>query len=772
MSVDQMVEWLAPDAAPGAYNDWRLISGADWAPGVMYLMGALLVVALGLSLVGVWRLSRRRCVELMSWRLSLGVLILFLLLQPTIELRAISRVRSRIAVLLDVSRSMDLASDRGTREELVLQHLQQNQTTFRELSQKASIEWHAFDSRSRPIDEMPTELLPEGVSSDLVRALREVSWQGAGRELGAIILYSDGADTEGLTDATALRESANLGIPIYTVGFDEDATAPDVAIRPIPSRDFAFVHNNVQIDVDLEARGLQVREVSVALKQDGHVLQTKSARFDKGQAQVGFSFKPRAIGKQVYQVSVPIQAGETVKTNNQRSFVLRVIRDRIRVLQVAGRPSWDQRFLRELLKRNPNVDLISFFILRSTTDLQKASQDELALIPFPVNELFTEELETFDVVIYQNFSYRPYRMDRYLPNIRDYVLRGGGFMMVGGDQSFEDGWYANTAVADILPTRLGGAMLWDSASYRPRLTTDGRVHPITSIAEAGEPLDAAFARLPLLQGMNSSLGLMPNASALLTHPSLPGNPPVVAVREVEKGRTLSVSTDSLWFWRFVAVSDGGTGREFDRFWSNALRWLIKDPELDRVRLQVSRSVIAKGDAAHVEVEVLGPNYRPLVGTTVKLRLVRVSAKTFQQHEMEGGVTDLPDEHELVTGAEGTAVERFSNLSPGTYIIKAEAFDAYGRHIGEAKEPLIVESADIEFQLPFPRPGILQALSKGSKGKYVPINEALPSIQFKDERRVEVNRSRQVPIWNTYVFLLLLLVLAGTEWWRRRQSGLL
>ena len=113
----------------------------------------------------------------------------------------------------------------------------------------------------------------------------------------------------------------------------------------------------------------------------------------------------------------PVQAGEVVDSNNSKSIVLKVIRDRIRVLQVAGRPSWDERFIRELLKRNPNVDLISFFILRSPTDQHKAPQDELALIPFPVNDLFNSELPTFDVVIYQNFNYRPYRMAHYLINV-------------------------------------------------------------------------------------------------------------------------------------------------------------------------------------------------------------------------------------------------------------------------------------------------------------------------------------------------------------------
>ena len=69
---------------------------------------------------------------------------------------------------------------------------------------------------------------------------------------------------------------------------------------------------------------------------------------------------------------------------------------------------------------------------------------------------------------------------------------------------------------------------------------------------------------------------------------------------------MAVATDSLWFWRFPAVGQGGAGREFDRFWNNALRWMIRDPQLARVRLSTERSVLLKGEPVGAEVQVLGP----------------------------------------------------------------------------------------------------------------------------------------------------------------------
>jgi hypothetical protein len=445
---DVVVRVLAPDAAAGAYNDWRLVATTTIAPWLLAAVGVALAAAVALSARGLARLPLRKRIGLTVLRAAVAVWVLLLILKPAVELRAVSRVRSRVAMIVDASRSMSLATPDGTRSELVAKHLVDNEDRLRELAQRAVIEQATFGERLHAVEHLPDPLPTEETRSDLARAINEATWQSTGRELGAIILYSDGADTEGLTPDAARALGAKIGAPIYTIGLSSEAAAADLAIRRIIADDFAFVHNTVTLDVEVDAHGLDLTTVPVALKQSGTVIANKEATLEAGRARVSFEFKPGQIGKLVYEVSVPVQPNEVVEGNNTRSFALKVIRDRIRVLQVAGRPSWDERFLREFLKRNPNVDLISFFILRSTTDQQKAPQEELALIPFPVNELFTQHLPTFDVVIYQNFDFRPYRMAQYLPKIRDFVVRGGAFLMIGGDQSWGEARFWDHAVRE------------------------------------------------------------------------------------------------------------------------------------------------------------------------------------------------------------------------------------------------------------------------------------------------------------------------------------
>ena len=223
---------------------------------------------------------------------------------------------------------------------------------------------------------------------------------------------------------------------------------------------------------------------------------------------------------------------------------------------------------------------------------------------------------------------------------------------------------------------------------------------------------------------------------------------------------MAVMTDSMWFWRFVSVGEGGAGREFDRFWSNTLRWLIRDPELARVRLESDHSVYALSDPVGAQVRVLGHDYRGMPNAQVRAELFDTS--------------NLPVAGKAVTaktGADGTAVVTLGEVPPGTYVLRAEAFTGTER-IGRAEEPIIVEAADVELQAPFPRPEVLEVLATASGGAYVDINSALPDIEIRDPRRIEVDRTRQVAIWDTWGAFGLLLLLASLEWWIRRRSGLL
>ena len=703
-----------------------------------------------------------------------AVLLFALLLEPGLELLAQSRVRARVALLFDSSRSMGFpASPRGpTRMEEMLKWLSAQQPELLRLASRFQVDVYTFDKELQPAD--PGKLaaaatpqaapaLAAGPSTDLLGAIAAAASGGTGgRPLAGVFIASDGADNaelaEGLTPQTT-QELQRLGAPVFALPIG-GAAVKDLAVERVRVDDFAFVRNQLTVDVTVTARGFPEQDVPVVIRREGQVIALKSVRIKPGQTKydVKLSFIPDRTGKFAFSASVPVYEGEALSTNNSKAFVLKVIRDRVRVLLVVGRPSWDVRFLRQLLKRDPNVDLISFFILRTPGDDPHSTQDELSLIPFPTTEIFQQQLKTFDLVLFQNFNHRPYRMSQYLEGIAEYVKDGGAFAMIGGDQSFSAGDYSGTAIEGVLPVSLlpPGAPSVDESWAQLRLTEAGKRHPITELAQGGPQNDAAWARLPRLPGLNTLGSLRPGAQALI---EAQDGRPVLVVGEAGRGRTLALSTDSSWYWSFVAAGLELGPRAYETFWHAAIRWLVRDPALTPMRLQAEKgSFDPSGEVPSLDAQVRGSDYGAAAGAQLSVQIV--SADDPKPRVVPGPKA----------GNDGTARVLLPLLPAGAYKATVTARRPDGTVIGEAEEAFVVAPTGAEMLQAAPRPELLKAIAEATRGKLLDAGDRLSELPWRDPERVEVGQRLSKPLWDRIWVLALLCGVVGLEWTLRRRWG--
>src|SRR4029077_10611382 len=181
------------------------------------------------------------------------------------------------------------------------------------------------------------------------------------------------------------------------------------------------------------------------------------AHIKDGKAAIDLTITLERAGARIVEIALAAPHGDTIPENDRRLVTFHVARERVRVLHVAGRPTNDVRALRQWLKSDASVDVVAFFILRTLTDQPNAKPEDLSLIPFPVDELFTEHLPSFDAVVLQDFDAQPYGLEKHLPQLARYVKAGGGLIMVGGQNSFVAGGYAGTSLAEVLPVALDNA---------------------------------------------------------------------------------------------------------------------------------------------------------------------------------------------------------------------------------------------------------------------------------------------------------------------------
>ena len=757
-----------------AYNAWRWVSLSPLPTWAMALLVLALVVGIALAVVGLRQEpSKGRKAVLILLRALAAVALLFFLLEPGIRDLQVAQLKSRLAILVDRSASMNFPAAPGkeSRSAEVGDYLKKVSSQLDALKDRYNVEVVGYDGALGPTTPQALSQEPaKGTKTDLLSAVRAVQGgdeASGGKKLSAVWLFSDGADNVELSqgvDGRARAELTALGAPVSTFLVGKKGVL-DLSVDAVKVDDFAFVRNAVTAEVELHARGLNGQEVAVVLRREGQVVGTKTVTLqgDETKLSVPFTFTPDQTGRFVYTVSVPVLPGEAVVENNSRSFVLKVIRDRIRVLYVVGRPSWDERFLRGLLKQDANIDLVSFYILRTVTDDTGVLDErrELSLIPFPMDEIFDKKLHTFDVVIFQNFGYVDPSLSIafYEKNLEQYVKEGGGFVMIGGDHAFGESRAAMKTLGLALPVEPSGQAATQEP-FKPRLTANGQRHPVTALGDGAASSAQLWASLPPLNGANL-VRAKPGATVLLDHPaaSVDGqNAPILALWDYGRGRSMALMVDESWKWAFTSHAGGSSNHLYDRFWANALRWLVRDPDLTTLRVTADPATVEPGQPVGAAVAARLPDYQPAAGAAIEAELFSVEQQKVVAQER------------ATAGPDGVARLEFPAPPAGAYKVRAKASQG-AQALGEGEDAVAVRALGPERSDPAVRPDLLEQISQVTHGASyeLPLG-SLPDAPKLPPPVVEVGRAKDRPIWDRWYYLIALAGLLGAEWFLRRRFG--
>ncbi|MDH5789490.1 MAG: glutamine amidotransferase [Nitrospinota bacterium] len=752
------------------YNAWELHWTSDVWGGTFVFLGVLIVLSLWFFWTSLARVrSPWKKIFLYTLRVIVLLLVALVVLQPRLEFKKIQPLKNTIAVLIDDSKSMTIKTfpSEKPRGDLVRKVMVGNKDYFETLKQNYEVDFFFASDQINPVplSNVITNYQEQAVNTDLHQVFLDMTENYEGKSLQGVLLFSDGADLA--QDPSGISREftetlTRLNGPVYTFQAGSNEGFKDLAIEKVDATDFGFIHQPLNITVTVSARSIGKKNIPLVLKEGDKILVSKivSLKEKDSQYTAELQFTPASLGKRIYTLSVPVFSGEAVEINNRWSFEVKVIRDRVRVLHLNGRPSWDSRFLRETLANNPKVDLLSFFILRTLTDDVGATTSELSLIPFPSNLLFSDYLNSFDLVVFQNFKFSPFIDKKNLPNIKEYVEQGGAFLMIGGDLSFEGGGYDRTPVEEILPMSIRGGskkiLLGElPMKVQPKLSH----HPVLQLENDPEKNARAWKSLPPIQGVNVGLVPAKDSHVLSTAWKNKANHPVLVTRQVKEGRTMAIATDSSWNWNFLRVGEGGSGRYYQKFWENVIAWMTREPETNPIQVETDKEKYREHEKVVAHFKVRGQDYNPLPGVEVDLVL-----------------NSLPRERELVretvkTDEHGEGRFEFAPGREGFYSAKVSLTS--GGEVLSGETRFIVFSPQIEFQKPLVNETLLQSLSKVTGGSHHVLEEGLKiaNLTFPNPEVEIKSSSRMVSLWNSWWTYALIVGFLVVEWWTRRKSGL-
>ena len=129
-----------------------------------------------------------------------------------------------------------------------------------------------------------------------------------------------------------------------------------------------------------------------------------------------------------------------------------------------------------------------------------------------------------------------------------------------------------------------------------------------------------------MDGVNRVASLKSNAARLLQHPTAKddaGQPlSVLSVQEIEQGRVMALNVDSSWRWSYSEALEGEGNQAYLRFWKNALRWLIADPDDAQAVIQPSRENTLLGEEMTLSFRTRNTAYLPSGNQVLDVMIVK------------------------------------------------------------------------------------------------------------------------------------------------------
>jgi uncharacterized membrane protein len=716
------------------------------------------------------RLSTAQSALLTLLRAAVYGLLIFFLLGPALVENRVTKLRRPLTVLIDSSQSMSFPlSPNGTRDgkpsksrldSVKEKLLSGNDPLIHKLSRDYDLKILKFGAGLESISPSSVaQLGPHDQETRLVELLQSAAKETA-RQAG-IIVVSDGIANGSKKD---LDGATALPVPVFAIAVGETDGFTDLRIVEVRAPEFAFRGRELKLDVIIEAHGLKDKSVPLFFNRGRNLIASQNIKIDSEafEQKVTLSFTPREIGTHHFTVSMPQQSGEQIAQNNVKEFKVDVQRDKIRVLTLSGSPAWNYRFLRMALKQDPLVDLVSFVFLRTPTDSVDVPDNQLSLIPFPIDDIFLEELKNFDVIVFDDFSHRAYFNPVYLERVRDFVRDGGGLAMLGGARSFDSGGYSESVLKEALPVELDGKGSYQAqGTIRAALTAAGKAHPVTRLLPEPRANEEAWSKLPPLTAINQIYRARGETLVTGTRDGGAASP-LLTVGRYGKGRTLALMSDDIWRWNFIAVGNRETPQNHLKFIRQAVRWLAQEPSFEQVQIRPI-PVLRPGEKTAIQVRVLKDDFTPTRQAGVQLRVVGP----------EGDPTLVPV---TADSEEGDYRGEFTPTREGGYRVEAEAV-LNGKPLGKDKSAFTVAFPFTETHDGRPRPELLKKIAEASQGEYFSLQDfdekSLNKIAAKLETHApsEIVERRQTRLWSTLWTFSLALALLAAEWWMRRKWGL-
>ncbi len=649
---------------------------------------------------------------LFGLRFTAVSLLVFLLFSPL--LRFVTRTIEKPVIVILQDNSASLINGKNAE---FYQKNWPDQLIKLEASLSENYEVKKYSFSDRILDSF--NLNYKGKETDISAAFKEINNLYLNRNVGAVIVATDGIYNKGVSPLYVRNE---LKAPVYTIALGDTTLKRDLMIQQVNHNQLAYLNNTFPVEVNIDARKLNGQNSVLRIEKNGKLLETRNISISGNSflKKEEFRFKADESGIQRYKVSLSAVNGEFTFANNTRDFFIEVLDSRQKVLILADAPHPDVAAIRFSLQQNENYEV----------DVQMGASFNASTKPYSL------------VVMHQ----LPSRNNPAAKVLNEIQSNGTPVWFIAGQNS---GIQALNQAQSILQFNSSRGGFNDA---QPKLNKD------FSLFTLSEDLMLASASLEPLQVMNASIKVQPQATVLFNQRigSVDTQFPLLAFSSSVDKKQAVLAGEGIWRWRLQSFAEKQDHSLFDNFLSRIVQYLSVRTERRNLRIVTSNS-FSENESVTFEAEVYNATYELVNTPDVSLTIIDQNGKKFPYT-----FTRTSNAYRLDAGLLNAGEYKYEAITS----VSGKQYQAYGRFI---VRPVLAEMINTTADH-----NLLKTWAERNQGKLLQPDQlsSLPDLIGKREDVKPVSHSEtrlEELIKIEWIFFLLLAFLSA-EWFLRRRNG--
>ncbi len=684
-----------------------ILEHSPWFVLLCLLVGALVAFLL-YRRPGPW--GKKINYFLTAFRFILVSILCFLLVGPILKQFKNRVEKPSVVLAIDNSLSLGEVTDSVALQQ-DLQRVWDLGTSLADLNHE--VEYRSLESPLES-DNPPSFNHPQ---TSLNQLLTEIQTDYEGRNLEAVVLFSDGIHNQGLSPVFVPYR-----FPIHTMGWGDTIPQKDVRIKALHYNKIAYQGNDFKVRAEILNEGFQNQPIQVKIFENGRLLQTKNLNLSSSPQLLETDFRIEAArtGLKDFRVEIQALTDEFTLNNNVRHAYIDIIEGQRKILLAARSPHPDIKAIKSALENNQNYQV----------DLY-------------ISDISNPESQEYDLLILHQLS----RLEASRVVVISNMLQAGvPVWHILGSKSNIPRFNSENDLLEIIPINLQRDQV--TALFNNGFSKFQLSPSLQEMILRINPLNVPFANYKLSGGaevlLNQKVG------------NLGTDNPLLAVMDDGDTKTAVLIGEGIWQWRLQDYDFNQSFTLFDEFVSKLVQYLSTNEDKSRFKVYPVTGEFHINEPVRVETEVYNEIYEETYGHTIDLNL----------RSSDGQVSSYS-----YTISEGNSQYRISDLPAGAYSYNAST--TVEGEVLTSRGQFSITELQLEFLNLTADHQLLRSLSSKTNGRFFNKN------QWDSLNSLLVDKPAQGMIYSEEAFLPLikwpwafaiLLMLVSTEWFLRKFYG--